>query len=222
MIQAWQKRLLNNKPAVQYDFSEAGTHTQVLDAGIYDMWLVGAGGGGLLFNVSLPSDKMYADGGVGGVLHVRVAVQVQTAVTVNVGTGGESKINGPASGTYSAVAGGATTITGLANVTLSAGGGEPGTITFTSVTDNIRTPGAQGTNTASGKNVQKIFSNNAIKIVSQEGATSARSRDYAGQPNTNWAEDTTKGAGGQVGWTAPTRIVSNPGGVGFVRIKTAE
>lgn len=223
MIQAWQKRLLNNRPSVQYDFTTSGTHTQVLDAGIYDISLVGGGGGGALVSVASTGVKQYARGGVGGVIQVRVAVPVQTTVTINVGTGGTSARAGFTGSATNAtgVNGGTTNITGLDNAILSAGGGSAASVTATSQTAANRTPGVQGENTISGTNVMTIYADNEIAITSTQAASTDSRRTVIGQSNLNWPENTQKGMGGDIGWNSNTSFIMRPGGVGFVRIKTA-
>lgn len=222
MLRLWQKDLLNNRPSATFDFSDVGSHEQVIDAGIYDVWLVGAGGGGACLRSSQSGTKHWARGGVGGVLHVRINVPVQTTVTVNIGGGGTSR-----SGTFSGAGttasgdnGGNTSVVGFANVSLTAGAGTGASVQSSSTTATRRNVGVQGTNTASGSNIIAILENNAGTIVSTQGTSSASSRTASGQPNTNWAENTAKGSGGDVGWSG-NNFMLRIGGGGFVRIKTA-
>lgn len=223
MLRVWQKRLLNNKPSATFEFATAGAHSQVIDAGIYDVWLVGGGGGGACLRQSQTNSKAWARGGVGGVLHVRINVPVQTTITVNVASGASSRqANFTSAGvTVSGNNGNATSITGFANVTLIAGGGTGATVQSTSTTATRRDVGTQGTNTASGSNVIAVIENNVNTIASTQGTSSASSRTASGQPNTNWAENTQKGCGGDVGW-AGNSFILKVGGIGFVRIKTSD
>lgn len=208
-----------------FEFATSGAHTQVIDAGIYDVWLVGAGGGGSLLRASRTGSRMYACGGVGGVLHVRINVPAQTTITVNVGSGGATRmLNFTSSGvTATGDNGTATTITGFANLSLSAGAGTGARVQSVSDTMADRYVGVQGTNNASGSNLIAILENNVNKITSISGTASSTSqrRTASGQANINW-EDTQKGCGGDVGWTSATNHILKAGGVGFVRIKTAD
>lgn len=222
MIQVWQKRLLNNRPSATFDFSDVGSHKQVIDADIYDVWLVGAGGGGVCLRSSQSGTKHWARGGVGGVLHVRINVPVQTTITVNIGGGGTSR-----SGTFSSAGttasgdnGNITSVVGFENVSLTAGAGTGASVQSSSTTATRRNAGVQGTNIASGSNIIAILENNAQAIVSTQGTSSANSRTASGQPNTNWTEDTVKGSGGDVGWSG-NNFMLRTGGSGFVRIKKA-
>ena len=223
MLRLWQKDLLNNRPSATFEFSEVGSHEQVIDAGIHDVWLVGAGSGGVCLLSSQSGTKHWARGGVGGVLHVRINVPVQTTITVNIGRGGSSR-----SGTFTSAGttvsgdiGGNTSIVGFENVSLTAGAGTGASVQSSSTTATRRNGGVQGTNTASGSNIIAILENNAQAIVSTQGTSSANSRTASGQPNTNWTEDTSKGSGGDVGWSG-NNFMLRPGGNGFVRITTAQ
>lgn len=224
MLRAWQKRLLHNRPSATFDFSTVGSHEQVIDAGIYDVWLVGSGGGGALLRSSQSGSKAWARGGVGGVLHVRINVPEQTTITVNVASGATSRMGtfSSAGTTASGDNGNATSITGFENVTLIAGGGTGASVQSSSTTATRRTVGVQGTNTASGANVISVLENNVNIITSTQGTSTATSRQATGQANTNWEEDTQKGCGGDVGWVSSTNYILKAGGVGFVRIKTAD
>lgn len=223
MLRAWQKRLLDNRPAVTYEFATTGAHEQVIDAGIYDVWLVGGGGGGACLRQSQTNSKAWARGGVGGVLHVRINVPVQTTITVNVASGASSRqANFTSAGvTASGDNGNATSITGFEGVVLIAGGGTGARVQSTSTTATNRYVGTQGTNTASGQNIVSVIENNVNTIASTQGTSSAQSRSASGQPNTNWAENTAKGSGGDVGW-AGSSFILRVGGIGFVRIKTSD
>ena len=223
MLRLWQKDLLNNRPSATFEFSEVGSHEQVIDAGTYDVWLVGAGGGGACLRSGQSGTKHWARGGVGGVLHVRVNVPVQTTITVNIGGGGSSRsgIFASAGTTASGDIGGNTSIVGFENVSLTAGAGTGASVQSSSTTSTRRNVGVQGTNTASGSNIIAILENNAQEIVSTQGTSSANSRTASGQPNTNWTEDTAKGSGGDVGWSG-NNFMLRTGGDGFVRITTAQ
>ena len=223
MLRLWQKDLLNNRPSATFEFSEVGSHEQVIDAGTYDVWLVGAGGGGAGLRSGQSGTKHWARGGVGGVLHVRVNVPVQTTITVNIGGGGSSRsgIFASAGTTASGDIGGNTSIVGFENVSLTAGAGTGASVQSSSTTSTRRNVGVQGTNTASGSNIIAILENNAQEIVSTQGSSSANSRTASGQPNTNWTEDTAKGSGGDVGWSG-NNFMLRTGGDGFVRITTAQ
>ena len=217
MLRAWQKRLLNNRLSVEFEFATAGSHTQVIDAGIYDIWLVGGGGGGAMVGKTLSNTKRWARGGVGGVLYVRVKVPIQTTITVNVGAGGNSRI-GSNDDVITGNNGNNTTITGFSNVILKAGAGTGATVSG----QDSRTAGVQGTNTATGSNVLSVIENNINTITSTTGVSSSTKRTTTGQLNINWAEDTQKGLGGDIGWTTPANIVFKHGGTGFVRIKSVD
>lgn len=213
MLRAWQKRLLDNKKIVQYDITGSGNHEINLSAGIYDIWLVGAGGGSALSVAN--NVKHYANGGVGGVICARVNVPTDTTVTVTIGAGGASRMS--FGGSAVADAGGQTTITGLQGVTMHAGAGTGASANLSNLSAGI-----QGTNSATGQNVLSIRENNVNTIISETGISSASSKADQPQANTNWTENVNAGAGGNYSWTAtnPVHYRGRYGSNGIARIKS--
>lgn len=210
MLRVWQKRLLNNKRSAQYDFSIAGTHEIELPAGIYEMWLVGAGGGGA-GTIRLAGGVEIVRGGVGGIIHAKINVPTTTRINVNIGIGGES-IGG--SGDHTGTNGQNTSITGLMNVIIYAGGGTAGSVTHQGAISVNSVAGIQGTNSATGNNILAILENNPVSVISEIGVSGV-------QANTGWTENTNIGCGG--GFSAKTtNFPSIQGGTGFVRIKTSD
>lgn len=219
MIHAWQKRLLNNKPVFIKEYNTPGEYDVDLDAGVYEGWLIGAGAGGAILNNIRTTGKTYAQGGVGGTLHVRFTVPERTTIKIIVGARG---INSASTYTGSGVsatatAGGDSYITGLANTTMQAGGGTHAQVVSTSSTSASGTAGLQGTNTAVGDNILAILANNATVIKSATATSTATRRTPTGAANLNWLEKTSTGAGGDLGWDG-NNILNRLAGQGFVRI----
>lgn len=213
MLRVWQKPLLNNKKIVQFDFATPGAHTQVLDAGTYDIWLVGGGGGGSLWRYPTGHTVLYtwADGGPGGVIHVRVNVPVQTTVTVNVA--GTSVSRWTDGGVTSGDDGQSSSVVGLLNANVTAGGGTKGSVAGY----GSMTRAQMGTNTASGANI-KVIENNLENIIPEAGYGTNRSTPI--KSNTNWPENRNIGRGG---YCFPSNNPSpREGNAGFVRIRTSD
>lgn len=210
MLRVWQNRLLNNKLTAQYDFSIAGTHEIELQAGIYEVWLIGAGGGGA-GTTGTAGGMAIVRGGVGGIIHAKINVPITTRINVNIGIGGGS-IGG--SGDHTGINGQNTSITGLTDVIIYAGGGTAGRVTHQGSIRIESVPGVQGTNSATGGNLLQIIENNLVSVISEIGVIGV-------QANTGWPENTNIGCGG--GFSAKTtNFPSIKGGTGFVRIKASD
>lgn len=217
MIRAWQKRLLRSRKGYIKDFDNAGTFQHVFEPGIYEITLIGGGGGGTSVKFSSTNATSVCDGGVGGVLKARIKVLTDTTATIQVGKGGDSKSKystGYVANYTPADNGQVSKITGLSNVSLVAGAG-------TGAIGQNDTVGTQGQNTYSGSNIISILENNTQTIISRKHTTNANTR--IGNPvyNVNFAEDENKGCGGTVNWEGSKATPIN-GGVGFVRIETIE
>lgn len=221
MLRAWQKRLLDFKPNELFDFSSSGTTQQLLPAGQYDVWLVGGGGGGALLNNPNTAGKHWADGGVGGVIHVQISIPVEALLTITVGAYGLSGMKqfSGAGVTMSGNNGTPTTITWGDN-SIIAGAGTGGVVTSTGGTLTTNTAGTQGKNSATGSGILRVVANNEISITSPTGNSTMNQRTPVTVANKNWPEDTERGRGGDVGWVTNTSFQSRSGGSGFVRIKS--
>lgn len=216
MLRVWQKRLLNNRESVQYDFTTSGAHSLDIKAGTYDVWLVAGGAGGALIYNNSTTMKYVAKGGVGGVICARINIPRDLTITINVGRGGVSRMVRTSEGSSATGDNGQnSSITGIPNLTLVAGGG-----TSASASVNNPVAGIQGTNTATGANLVRIIENNVNTIISEAGQSSSTQRLVRNQANTNWAENTDKGSGGTVGWDSNSAFRINPGKMGLVRIKS--
>lgn len=192
---------------IDESFSSAGAHSLTLNSGQYEIWLVGAGGGGS-GTTGISSSVSINRGGVGGVLHVKVNVPDVVTITINVGSGGASS---GGSGDHAGVNGQNTSITGLNNVSIYAGGGTRGTTTHTGSISIKSVPGVQGTNSATGGNLLQIIENNPVQVISVYGEAGV-------QPNDGWPENTNVGCGG--GFSAKTTSFPTiSGGTGFARVK---
>lgn len=215
MLRVWQKKLLIQQQPIDLTFDTPASSTPLeLDAGRYEVWLVGGGGGGAMYSTSnVGATKYYAMGGVGGVLHVIIYVPSRTTVSVIVGGNGKS---GFRSNPYVLTTGGGySSITGLTDATITAGGGSGAKITNAS----SYTPGVQGTNTATGINILSVIENNVNTIISGTDVSSASQKESTAIQNINYLPDTYKGRGGGFSWTSSTLTAQN-GGPGFVRIKS--
>lgn len=227
MLRVWQKKLLNNKTDQQFDFGTPGSYSHVFEAGIWEIWLVGGGGGGASASVGEYYGRVdeWAKGGVGGVIGVKIKVLEKTTATINIANVTNSVYINTTDGEITAQNGQNTSITGLDGVDLVAGGGGGAYVYLRRYSSSsrvaTRTPGVQGTNTATGENLIEIIENNKNIIISENGELGVVQR-YA-QPNTNWAEDTSRGCGGSVYFTGSdiSSAVAISGGIGFVRIKTS-
>lgn len=219
MIQAWQTRLLNNKPFVTKEYKAVGSYTDTLGVGDYLITVIGGGGGGVGAWGRSGGTFDWGQGGVGGTLQVKVSISKATQINVVVGAGGRTSTQsyqGVVSG-WGGTDGVDSYITGIPNVTLRAGAGTAASFVPTSISGGTRTLGKQGTNTISG--VKEIVANNTNKINAQGGAFSTTTtRAATGLANTNWPENTLFGAGGDAGYT--TMIQSRTGGSGYVLIET--
>ena len=216
MIRAWQKRLLRSRADYTKDFNSAGTFQHTFEPGFYEITMVGGGGGGTSLKFASNNKTTVVDGGVGGVLKVKIKVLTDTTATIRVGGGGNSKSKYEQSniGQYvPADNGESTIITGLTGVNLTAGAGTGA--------QNRTTPGTQGTNSYSGANIVSVLENNVRTITSGFSEVTATNRTGNPVYNTNFAENENKGCGGTVNWTGSTAKPVN-GGIGFVRIKTIE
>lgn len=225
MIQAWQKRLLNNKVIVRVEKFLAGVYNERLPVGDYRITLIGGGGGGV-GGQSRAGTFNYAQGGVGGTLQVLLSLTEPTDISITVGGGAI-----PDTGLYSAAGfeleagtGGTTSITGIPNTTLVANGGTGAKFVSYSAGGGTRTVGVMGSTQVSG--VKRVLINNDIDIKSTSGDffIPSTTRQPTGRANTNYAPDTTNGRGGDCGWQTSTSslgtIVSVIGGTGYVLIET--
>lgn len=223
MIQAWQYRLLNNKPIVRYEY-RSGTYNATLSPGNYRLTLIGAGGGGVGVQAQATAFS-WVQGGAGGTLQVEVAIVADTEITISVGAG-QNPRTGSYQGSgieYQAHNGGNTTITGIPGVVLIANGGT-GAKFITAGTGGTRYVGTMGSTEVSG--VKKILINNPNEIKSKGGyfALPYTTREPTLCLNTNYPDNTKFGSGGDAGWrtgsTAYGTIVGFISGDGYVLIET--
>lgn len=222
MIQAWQYRLLNNKPIVRHEY-RSGIHNEILPAGDYRATLIGAGGGGVGLQAQTAAFS-WAQGGVGGTLQVEFSLATDTEITITVGAG-QNPRTGSYQGSgfeYTAHNGGNTSITGIPNVVLKANGGT-GAKFITAGTGGVRTVGVMGSTEVSG--VKRVLINNPNEIKSKDGYfLLPATREPTGCVNTNYPKNTTLGRGGDAGWKPSTSaygtIVGMISSNGYVLIET--
>lgn len=223
MIQAWQYRLLNNKPIVRHEY-RSGIYNEILPAGDYRITLIGAGGGGVGAQAQAAAFS-WVQGGVGGTLQVEVSIATDTEITINVGAG-QTPRTGNYDGSnveFQAHNGGNTTITGIPDVVLVANGGT-GAKFITAGTGGVRTVGVMGSTEVSG--VKRVLINNPNEIKSKGGyfLLPGTTREPTLCLNTNYPDNTKFGAGGDAGWrTGPTvqgTIVGFFSSDGYVLIET--
>lgn len=223
MIQAWQYRLLDNKPIVRHEY-RSGIYNETLAAGDYRITLIGAGGGGVGAQAQAAAFS-WVQGGVGGTLQVEVSIATDTEITINVGAG-QTPRTGNYDGSnveFQAHNGGNTTITGIPDVVLVANGGT-GAKFITAGTGGVRTVGVMGSTEVSG--VKRVLINNPNEIKSKGGyfLLPGTTREPTLCLNTNYPDNTKFGAGGDAGWrTGPTvqgTIVGFFSGDGYVLIET--
>lgn len=136
MLRVWQKRLLDNKPSVYYEFTE-GTHEIELVSGQYEILLIGSGGvsayqaHAVLARPVIQYEYFGAQGGIGGTARATLNVSNSPTITIHVGQRSGDK------DTY---------ITGIEGFTLRAGGGTNASVTSYS----SGTAGKMGQNTMQG------------------------------------------------------------------------
>ncbi len=220
-----QARLFySSDPVVVFESTEAGTQLLVLSPGTYEITLIGGGGGAAGRRSGVGGNHFYAMGGVGATLQFIAKLTTNATIEVTVGAGGATRnavFSDASAGTLSGVAGGASVITGFPNLTAQANGGTPGTLTATSSTNCTMVAGTIGSNVLSGSTVTEIKINNPSPCESRTGTGAATStqRRTSGRVNDNWAEDTSRGKGGDSGWVNKTSFLAQVGATGFVRIK---
>lgn len=180
MLRVWQKRLLDNKPIIEHEFT-TGTHEIELPSGQYEIVLIGSGG---LSNyrseivVSRPTTLwrvFLAQGGVGGTVIARLNISGNPTITVHVGDSSEKD-------TY---------ITGIDGFVLRAGGGTNANVTSTS----SGTAGVIGTNTVSGSFLSIVENPEILESkTSYHSAIATIPLLFLNKSNTNYEPDTSKGS----------------------------
>lgn len=183
MLQAWQKRLLDNRPTVRYEFT-SGTHELELPSGQYEITLIGAGGLSAYQShiISARPTILYeyfaAQGGIGGTAIARLNVAGTSTISIHVGER-NADID-----TY---------ITGIEGFTLRAGGGTNGIVnSYTS-----GKAGVMGENTMEGAFLSLV--SNPITVESRTSYSSRASAlplRFLTLANPNYEPDTTKGSAG--------------------------
>lgn len=180
MLRVWQKRLLDNKPIIEHEFT-AGTHTFELPSGQYEIVLIGSGGISDYKREAVVSRPVVqwraflAQGGVGGTVIARLNISGNPTITVHVGDSSEKD-------TY---------ITGINGFVLRAGGGTNANVTSTS----SGTAGVMGTNQASGSFLSIV--NNPETLVSNTyyyDKIATVPTQLLNKANTNYQPDTSKGS----------------------------
>ena len=217
------RQFYTSEPVLIMEQSTAGTYTQALTAGTYEITLIGGGGGASGRKCTTNSTYHYAQGGVGGTIQVKAQLTAAATITIVVGSGGATK-----TGTYSSASGGtvtgnagvASTVTGFTNLTLSAGGGTAGSTRATSTTGCTRTVGVIGTNTASGTALQSTLINNPNTCTPSQASSTASARTGVGRDNDNWPDNVDYGRSGDFGWRTNTNAMTAVSGKpGYVRIR---
>ena len=208
-------------PVLIFEQSTAGTYSQTLSAGTYEITLIGGGGGASCQRCSTTGAFHYAQGGVGGTVQVIAKLTSAATVSITVGSGGStstSTFSSAESRSISGLAGTASTITGFSDLTLSAASGVVGRTRATSTSACTRTVGSIGAVTVSGTCVQSTPINNPDPCTPSQGSSSVSQRNAVGCPNANWPDDTTRGQGGDCGWVNTTFRIMN-GASGYARIR---
>lgn len=183
MLRVWQKRLLDNKPIVEHEFT-AGTHTIQLPSGQYEIVLIGSGGLSdykshvVSARPVLLWEAFLAQGGIGGTAIVKLNVSGNPTITIHVGDSSEKD-------TY---------ITGIEGFVLRAGGGTNANVTSYS----SGTAGVMGTNTLTGSFLD-IVSNPETIISSTYYNSRYKQVNYSllNRANTNYQPNTAKGSASQ-------------------------
>ena len=220
MIQAWQYRLLNNKPVVLIEYRQSGTYKETLQPGDYEIDLVGQGGGSAN-GLSTSGTYSYVCGGVAGTLRVRVSITQPTTITINLNSRNNSRTRqytGVVAG-WSGDPGGDTSITGIPGATLIAHGGGGGSFTPTSATGGTRVSGLQGLVSVSGVKKVLINSNDNVIISTNGQIPTTETRTSTGQLNSNYPDNPVYGAGGDGGRNGAT-TQTRSGMAGVVIIKS--
>lgn len=215
------KLFYTGDPVLIFETQEAGTTSLSLSAGTYEITLIGGGGGGVALRSSVTGAKHYAQGGVGGTLQIIAVLASAATVSVTCGSYGTSNsgtFSSASSGTTTGTNGSASSITGFANLTASAGGGVAASVRATSTSATNRTVGTIGTVTVSGSALQETLINNPNLCTPSQATSTATNRSVNGRVNDNWPEDTTRGKGGDVGWSG-TSFLKATAATGFVRIR---
>jgi len=210
-------------PVLIYENSAAGTYTQTLSAGTYEITLIGGGGGASGRKCTTNTTYHYAQGGVGGTIQVTAKLTAAATITIVVGGGGATKtgsFSSASGGTVTGNPGVASTVTGFTNLTLSAGGGTGASTRATSTTGCTRTVGVIGTNTASGTALLSTLINNPNPCTPSQTSSTAAARTGVGRENDNWPDNPNEGKSGDFGWRTGTGAMTAVNGqAGYVRIR---
>ena len=215
------RQFYSSEPVLIFEQTAAGTYSQALTAGTYEITLIGAGGGASGRRCTTDGKFHYAQGGVGGTLQVIAKLTSAATVSIVVGSGGTTN-----TGTFSSASGGTVTggtgvaskVTGFTDLTIQANGGTGGSTRATSTTGCNRTPGTMGTVSVSGTALQSTLISNPTTVTSSGTSSSATARNAVGRVNDNWPDDTSRGKGGDVGWNGTAFRVLN-GLSGYARIR---
>jgi len=211
----------SSDPVLIFETSTAGTYSQALSAGTYEITLIGGGGGASGRRCTTNGAFHYAQGGVGGTVQVLAKLSAAATVSIVVGNGGTTNtgtFSSASGGTVTGGAGVASKITGFGDLTLQANGGTAASTRATSTTGCTRTVGTMGAITSTGTALQQIIISNPTTLTSSQSTSSATSRTATGRLNDNWPEDTTRGRSGDCGWSGTTfRVIA--GAPGFARIR---
>lgn len=210
-------------PVLIYENTVAGTYTQTLSAGTYEITLIGGGGGASGRKCTTNSTYHYAQGGVGGTIQITAKLTAAATITIVVGSGGATKtgsFSSASGGTVTGNPGVASTVTGFTNLTLSAGGGTAASTRATSTTGCTRTVGVIGTNSASGTALLSTLINNPDPCTPTQTSSTASARTGVGRQNDNWPDNVDCGRSGDFGWRTNTNAMTAVSGKpGYVRIR---
>ena len=208
-------------PVLIFEQTTAGTYSQALSAGTYEITLIGGGGGASGRRCTTDGKFHYAQGGVGGTLQVTAKLTAAATVTIVVGSGGTTNtgtFSSASGGTVTGGAGVASKITGFTDLTIQANGGTGGSTRATSTTGCTRTPGTMGAVSVSGTALQSTLISNPTTVTSSQSSSSVSARNAVGRVNDNWPDDTSRGKGGDVGWSGTSFRLLN-GLSGYARIR---
>lgn len=205
------KTYVNNNGYVVFDSTTAGTYSINLGAGIYNVILIGGGGGGAYchFGSGHSIIETWAQGGVAGTIDCVIRVEKDVTATLVLGAGGKTNTLISSQGDVSGLDGADSRLSGIPQVSLVAGHSTGGVI----VNGYSTTPGTMGSNIISGSEILKInMDSNEHPIVSGSVRGPAR--------NTNYSPNVFYGRGG--GTTAGITPTIYEGGIPYCHIEKIE
>lgn len=221
MLQLWQKRLLLKTSQEYQEFTTAGEYTATLRTGkVYNITVIGAGGGSVVAHPRSGGNNFWANGGVGGTIQIQYAPAQDTELLITVGKYGNSKAQIFVQGASLTGIAGGDSVVEFPNGKITARGGTGANFTADMPTSGITTAGIIGTNSSTVPRAP-ITHNNDIEIISRVGNSDTNvPKATAVQFNENWPMNPDLGAAGECGWNARGMIIKQPQS-GAIIIQTA-